>query len=152
MWACRPVVCGGTAGRWARASGGGAGPQGAFGRQALGVTSFFTYVGLGLGFLGSALALPFGLYILILQREPESTLQDSVTAPSSSRQARLPLPSYLPLPPFLPHLAPPPLPEFPGFSCFESGCIAVDVAFAKVTQAWTIHACLRGNDVSPSER
>ena len=66
------------------------GVQGAFGRQALGVTSFFTYVGLGLGFLGSALALPFGLYILILQREPESTLQDSVTNPSSNRQARYP--------------------------------------------------------------
>lgn len=60
--------------------------QGAFGRAALGITSLFTYIGLGLGVLGSALALPFGLYILIVQRSPEAVLQDSVTPPSSSRQ------------------------------------------------------------------
>lgn len=60
--------------------------QGAFGRAALSITSLFTYIGLGLGVLGSGLALPFGLYILIVQRSPEAVLQDSVTAPSSSRQ------------------------------------------------------------------
>ncbi len=47
-----------------------------------------TYIGLGLGFLGSSLALPFGLYVLIVQRSPESVLQDAVTPPSSSRQVR----------------------------------------------------------------
>ena len=62
--------------------------QGAFGRAALGITSLVTYIGLGLGVLGSGLALPFGLYILIVQRSPEAVLQDSVTAPSSSRQVR----------------------------------------------------------------
>jgi hypothetical protein len=60
--------------------------QGAFGKAALSITSLFTYIGLGLGFLGSSLALPFGLYILIVQRSPEAVLQDSVTPPSSSRQ------------------------------------------------------------------
>ena len=37
--------------------------------------SFFTYVGLGLGFLGSSLALPFGLYVLICQRTSEKYVQ-----------------------------------------------------------------------------
>ncbi len=63
--------------------------QGAFGKGVLSITSLFTYIGLGLGFLGSALALPFGLYILIVQRSPEAVLQDSVTPPPSSRQARV---------------------------------------------------------------
>ena len=58
----------------------------AFGTSALAVTSFLTYVGLALGLLGSALALPFGLYVLICQREPEATPRDGVTPPSSSRQ------------------------------------------------------------------
>ncbi len=35
--------------------------QAAFGNQALSLSSFFTYVGLGLGLLGSSLSLPFGL-------------------------------------------------------------------------------------------
>ena len=52
--------------------------QAAFGRNLLSVTSFFTYVGLGLGFLGSGLALPFGLYILLLQRDPEKYIQVSL--------------------------------------------------------------------------
>ena len=58
----------------------------AFGTSALAVTSFLTYVGLALGLLGSALALPFGLYVLICQREPEAPPRDGVTPPSSSRQ------------------------------------------------------------------
>jgi hypothetical protein len=32
-------------------------------------------VGLGLGFLGSSLALPFGVFVLICQRNPEKNLQ-----------------------------------------------------------------------------
>jgi hypothetical protein len=43
------------------------------------VTSFFTYVGLALGLLGSTLALPFGLYVLIVQREPEKFIRDQVS-------------------------------------------------------------------------
>lgn len=42
--------------------------QSAFGRNALAVSSLLCYVGLGLGLLGSSLALPFGLYVLICQR------------------------------------------------------------------------------------
>ena len=60
--------------------------QAAFGRTPLAATSFFTYVGLALGFLGSALALPFGLYVLICQREPENSPRDGVTEPSQGRQ------------------------------------------------------------------
>lgn len=58
----------------------------AFGRNLLSLTSFFTYVGLGLGFLGSSLALPFGVFVLICQRNPEKNLQDTVSPPSNSRQ------------------------------------------------------------------
>lgn len=58
----------------------------AFGGTALAVTSFLTYVGLALGLLGSALALPFGLYVLICQREPEVPPRDGVTPPSAGRQ------------------------------------------------------------------
>jgi hypothetical protein len=64
--------------------------QGAFGRGALSVTSFFMYVGLGLSLLGGGLALPFGIYVLIVQRQPEGTLQDSVNPPNSTRQVRTP--------------------------------------------------------------
>ena len=60
--------------------------QAAFGRTPLAVTSFFSYVGLALGFLGSALALPFGLYVLICQRDPENAPRDGVTEPSQGRQ------------------------------------------------------------------
>jgi hypothetical protein len=35
-------------------------------------------VGLGLGLLGSSLALPFGLYVLICQRTAERFIQDQV--------------------------------------------------------------------------
>ena len=60
--------------------------QAAFGRTPLAAMSFFTYVGLALGFLGSALALPFGLYVLICQRDPENSPRDGVTEPSHGRQ------------------------------------------------------------------
>ena len=49
--------------------------QAAYGQSTLSITSFFTYVGLALGFLGSSLALPFGLYVLICQRAPEKYVQ-----------------------------------------------------------------------------
>lgn len=49
--------------------------QAAFGRRALGISSFFVYVALGLGLLGSSLALPFGLYVFICQRSPETCVQ-----------------------------------------------------------------------------
>jgi hypothetical protein len=52
--------------------------QAAYGKNALALTSFFTYVGLGLGLLGSSLALPFGLYVLICQRASEKYIQDQV--------------------------------------------------------------------------
>ena len=48
--------------------------QAAFGRGWLATSSFLTYVGLGLGLLGSSLALPFGLYVLIVQRQSEVCL------------------------------------------------------------------------------
>ena len=59
--------------------------QAAYGTSALGVASFLTYVGLALGFLGSALALPFGLYVLICQRDPEAPPADGVTPPDGPR-------------------------------------------------------------------
>ena len=61
--------------------------QAAFGRTPLAATSFFAYVGLALGFLGSALALPFGLYVLICQRDPENSPRDGVTEPSAGEAA-----------------------------------------------------------------
>lgn len=53
--------------------------QATFGRKTLALTSFFTYVGLGLGLLGSSLALPFGLYVILCQRTAEKYIQDNVT-------------------------------------------------------------------------
>jgi len=61
--------------------------QSAFGRQALSLSSFFTYVGLGLGLLGSSLALPFGLYVIICQRSAEQYIKDTVSPPGESRAA-----------------------------------------------------------------
>mmetsp|Transcript_30997 Transcript_30997/g.68746 ORF Transcript_30997/g.68746 Transcript_30997/m.68746 type:complete len:647 (+) Transcript_30997:142-2082(+) len=60
--------------------------QAAFGRQAQALSSFFTYVGLGLGLLGSSLALPFGLYVIICQRTAEKYIQDSVSPAGDARQ------------------------------------------------------------------
>lgn len=53
--------------------------QAAYGKQLLSLSSFFTFVGLGLGFLGGSLALPFGLYVVICQRTAERYVQDNVT-------------------------------------------------------------------------
>ncbi|DBA95954.1 TPA: hypothetical protein ACH3X1_001475 [Trebouxia sp. C0004] len=63
--------------------------QAAYGQSALAITSFFTYVGLGLGFLGSSLALPFGLYVLICQRTTEKYVQDKITPAAGGRQTAL---------------------------------------------------------------
>ncbi|KAL4452729.1 hypothetical protein ABPG75_008391 [Micractinium tetrahymenae] len=59
----------------------------AFGRNALAVSSLLSYVGLGLGLLGSSLALPFGLYVLICQRSAEQYIQDEVSGVSERRRA-----------------------------------------------------------------
>lgn len=50
------------------------------------LSSFFTYVGLGLGLLGSSLSLPFGLYVLICQRTAERYIKDTVTPVSGAKQ------------------------------------------------------------------
>lgn len=60
--------------------------QAAFGSQALSLSSFFTYVGLGLGLLGSSLSLPFGLYVLICQRSAEKYIKDNVTGVAGAKQ------------------------------------------------------------------
>jgi len=59
----------------------------AYGRNTLGFTSLASYVGLGLGLLGSSLALPFGLYILICQRTAEAYIQDEITDAGEVRRA-----------------------------------------------------------------
>lgn len=51
----------------------------AYGKDSLYAASIFVYAGLGLGVLGSALALPFGLFVLICQREFEDKYCDQVT-------------------------------------------------------------------------
>lgn len=61
--------------------------QAAYGRQALALSSFFTYVGLGLGLIGSSLSLPFGLYVLICRRSAERYVRDSVTPVPKARRA-----------------------------------------------------------------
>jgi len=61
--------------------------QSALGRNGLNLTSFFTYTGLALGVIGSSLALPFGLAVILLQRAPERLIQDQVTLASDSKRA-----------------------------------------------------------------
>ncbi len=61
--------------------------QAAFGRGSLSFSGFFTYVGLGLGFLGSALSLPFGIYVLICQRNAERYIQDNMSPIDDRRRA-----------------------------------------------------------------
>jgi len=60
--------------------------QAAYGKTALAFTSLATYIGLGLGILGNALALPFGLYVLICQRQSERNIQDEVTEIDEGRK------------------------------------------------------------------
>lgn len=59
--------------------------QAAYGKGTLSLTSFFTYVGLGLGLLGSSLALPYGLYVIICQRTAERYISDNVTPAGDNR-------------------------------------------------------------------
>jgi membrane-associated protease RseP (regulator of RpoE activity) len=51
----------------------------AYGIVALGLTSVLTYLGLTLGFIGGALSLPFGLFVIIAQRSPERYILDQVS-------------------------------------------------------------------------
>jgi hypothetical protein len=60
--------------------------QAAFGKNGLAFTSLVSYIGLGLGLLGSSLSLPFGLYVLICQRESEKNIQDEVSEVDGRRQ------------------------------------------------------------------
>lgn len=59
--------------------------QSAFGRRALALTGLLTYLGLALGVIGSALSLPFGLYILLTQRSNERPPFDDVSPVNSNR-------------------------------------------------------------------
>ncbi len=59
--------------------------QGAFGKGTLSLTSFFTYVGLALGLLGSSLALPYGIYVLVCLRTAERYIADNVTPAGDAR-------------------------------------------------------------------
>lgn len=59
----------------------------AYGKTTLAFTSLLSYIGLGLGVLGNALALPFGLYLLICQRESERRIQDEVTEVDETRKS-----------------------------------------------------------------
>lgn len=58
----------------------------AYGYRSLGISSIFTYAGLALGIIGSSLALPFGLYVLICVREPEAYIQNQITPTERNRQ------------------------------------------------------------------
>ena len=58
----------------------------AYGLRSLNVSSVFTYAGLALGIIGSSLALPFGLYILICDRDPEVYIQNQVTPTERTRK------------------------------------------------------------------
>jgi len=59
--------------------------QSAFGKGALAFTSLLCYIGLGLGLLGSSLALPFGLLVLLTQRVPERYIRDTITPVDEKR-------------------------------------------------------------------
>ena len=61
--------------RRVRSCGGTPCAQAAFGRGALAVSGFCIYVSLALGLLGSALAFPFGIFVVICQRIPERPVQ-----------------------------------------------------------------------------
>jgi hypothetical protein len=68
---------------------GGRAIQAAFGKAALMVSSLLTYLLLGLGVLGGPLSLPWGLYILIVQRSPEKPSLNDVTEVGAWRKAGL---------------------------------------------------------------
>ncbi|KAJ7526501.1 hypothetical protein O6H91_16G009200 [Diphasiastrum complanatum] len=70
---------------------GGRAMQAAFGKTALSVSGVITYLLLGLGVLGGPLSLPWGLYILIVQRSPEKLCLNDVTGVGPWRKAALAL-------------------------------------------------------------
>lgn len=65
---------------------GGRAMQAAFGKTALNVFGLLTYLMLGLGVLGGPLSLPWGLYILIVQRSPEKPCLNDVTEVGTVRK------------------------------------------------------------------
>lgn len=65
---------------------GGRAMQAAFGKAALTGFALGTYLLLGLGVLGGPLSLPWGLYILICQREPEKPCLNDVSEVGTWRQ------------------------------------------------------------------
>ncbi|KAL6957335.1 putative zinc metalloprotease egy1, chloroplastic [Sarracenia purpurea var. burkii] len=68
---------------------GGRAVQGAFGKNALIGFGLTTYTLLGLGVLGGALSLPWGLYVLICQRTPEKPCLNDVTEVGTWRRTIL---------------------------------------------------------------
>ncbi|CAI7878691.1 unnamed protein product [Closterium sp. NIES-54] len=65
---------------------GGRATQAAFGRDTVGITSLVTYGLLGIGLLGGPFSLPFGLYVLFLQRDFEKPALNDVTGVGWQRQ------------------------------------------------------------------
>ena len=61
--------------------------QAAYGKNGQGVTGLLTYLGLTLGVLGGSLSLPWGLYVLIVQRKPERAPLEDVTPIDDRRRA-----------------------------------------------------------------
>ncbi|KAL0334404.1 UNVERIFIED_CONTAM: putative zinc metalloprotease EGY1, chloroplastic [Sesamum angustifolium] len=66
---------------------GGRAMQGAFGKNTLIASGLATYTLLGLGVLGGPLSLPWGLYVLICQRDPEEPCLNDVTEVGTWRKA-----------------------------------------------------------------
>ncbi|WCJ43571.1 Peptidase M50 family protein [Euphorbia peplus] len=66
---------------------GGRAVQGVFGKNALLGFGLTTYTLLGLGVLGGPLSLPWGLYVLICQRDPEKPCLNDVTEVGTWRKA-----------------------------------------------------------------
>jgi len=65
---------------------GGRAVQSALGRGPLGITSFFTYLGLALGLLGGNLSSAWGLFVLIVQSNPDTPPRDNATPVDQTRQ------------------------------------------------------------------
>ena len=61
----------------------------AWGQAALAATSLFSYLGLGLGFLGSSLSLPYGLLVIFTSRTPERVIRDTVSPPDGDSRSTL---------------------------------------------------------------
>lgn len=66
---------------------GGRAAMAAYGRRSLSIASLFSYLGLAIGILGGDLALNWGLYVLIVQRDPDVAPLDDVTPVDDQRQA-----------------------------------------------------------------